>query len=404
VLPPGLVGIEYEGFDFKPLLTVTGDAGYTGYGVKWSVVSGSLPEGLTLNPDNGTLSGTPTANGSSKFQVRATYKTKNGDMEYEVFVGRIEVAIAAGNPPQAIAGQFYSYDLKQHLAVSGDSSYTGAGVTWTVVSSTLPAGLALREDGTISGTPTDGGGGTITARASYRGSNGEQTYELMTLAIKVSLAAAAPPQAIVGQEYSYDLKALLSVTGDSAYNGSGVTWTALSDNLPAGITLRADGTVAGMPTAAGSGYLTVRASYRGVNDEQAYEVVTLAINVALAAATPPQAIVGQAYAYDLKKLLTVTGDNAYDGSGVTWSVVANTLPAGLSLKADGTITGTPTAAGGGAVTARATYRNVSGQQVYQVVTLDIKVSLAAGSPPQAIVGLAYAYDLKSLLTFTGDND
>jgi hypothetical protein len=129
-----------------------------------------------------------------------------------------------------------------------------------VVSSSLPDGLALRTDGTISGTPTVGGTGTVTARATYRGTSGEQTYELLTLAINVKLASANPPQAIVGQAYSYDLKSLLTVTGDAAYNGSAVTWTTLSDNLPAGITLRPDGTIAGMPTTAGSGVLTVRAA------------------------------------------------------------------------------------------------------------------------------------------------
>jgi uncharacterized protein YycO len=402
-LPYGLVGIPYDGVDFRKLLAVTGDSTYTGYGVKWSVVSGNLPAGLTLNAD-GTLSGTPTANGTAEFSLRASYKTKTGEQVYEIVVGRIVIGVASGTPPQAIVGQAYSYDLKPLLTVTGDPAYAGAGagVSWSIVSNSLPAGITLRTDGTISGTPTAGGTGTIVARATYRNAAGEQAFEVVSLAIKVGLAASTPPQAIVGQNYNFDLKALLSVTGDGAYSGSGVTWTALSDNLPAGISLRADGTIAGMPTAAGTGFITVRASYRGENDEQAYEVVTLAINVVLGAATPPQAIVGQSYVYDLKNSLTVTGDNAYNGSGVTWTVVSNTLPAGLTLRANGTIAGTPTAAGAGAVTARATYRNVSGQQVYQVVTLDITVALAAAAPPQAIVGQAYSYNLKPHLSVSGD--
>jgi hypothetical protein len=125
-LPSGLVGIPYDGFDFKPLLRVTGDDGYTGYGVKWTVIAGTLPAGLTLN-DDGTLSGTPTSNGTSTFQVQASYKTKNGVNEYQVLVGQIAVEIAAGNPPEAIAGQFYNYDLKPLLTVSGDPAYAGAG-------------------------------------------------------------------------------------------------------------------------------------------------------------------------------------------------------------------------------------------------------------------------------------
>jgi len=403
-LPPGLVGIPYNGYDFKPLLAVSGDEGYTGYGVHWNVVSGSLPAGLTLNAD-GTLSGTPTTTGTSIFEIGATYKTKTGQSEFQVFVSQINVVLASGTPPQAIEGQFYSYDLKPLLNITGDGTYAGSGVgvTWTVLSSSLPNGLFLRTDGTISGTPTASGSGTLTARASYRGSSGEQTYEIITLAINVSLASAAPPQALVGQAYSYDLKNLLSVTGDSGYDGSGVTWSVVATSLPVGLYLKNDGTIAGTPTAAGTGEITARATYRGNNGQQTYQVVSLDINVLLATATPHQAIVGQAYGYDLKNLLTITGDNGYSGSDVTWTVVSDTLPAGLSLRSNGVIAGTPTAAGAGAITARATYRGNNGQQTYQVTTLDINVSLAADTPPQAIVGQAYSYDLKPKLSVTGDN-
>jgi hypothetical protein len=54
-LPSGLVGQPYAGANLKSLLSVSGDPTYTGYGVRWSVASGSLPAWLTLNSD-GTLS------------------------------------------------------------------------------------------------------------------------------------------------------------------------------------------------------------------------------------------------------------------------------------------------------------------------------------------------------------
>jgi hypothetical protein len=274
-LPAGLVGLPYDGFNFVTLLTVTGDAGYTGYGVKWTLLSGSLPAGLTLGAD-GRLTGTPTTNGTSSFQLRATYKTKNGDQAYQVVVGKITVDLAAGTPPQAIVGQAYAYDIKPLLKVSGDSSYTGAGVTWTVVSSSLPAGLYLRNDGAIAGTPTAGGTGTLTARASYRNAAGEQTYEVVSLAITVSLAAATPPQARVGVAYNYDIKQHLTVSGDSAYNGSGVTWGVVTNSLPAGLALTTAGTIAGTPSATGTGSVTARATYRNVSGEQAYSITSLA--------------------------------------------------------------------------------------------------------------------------------
>jgi hypothetical protein len=400
-LPSGLIGTPYAGFDFKSLLNVTGDPAYNGYGVKWTVVAGSLPSGLTLN-SNGTLSGTPTAAGTSSFQVMASYKSKAGQQAYQVQVANITVGLAAGAPPQALVGQAYSYDLKPLLSVSGDSAYTGAGVTWTVVSSSLPTGLYLTSDGFIGGTPTAGGTGSITARASYKGVNGQQTYQVVSLAVSVALAAGTPPQALVGQAYSYSLNSLLSVDGDSAFNGSGVTWSVVSSTLLAGLYLTNDGWIGGTPTASGSGTITARATYRGVSGQQTYQVVTLNLAVGLAAGAPPQAIIGQAYSYSLSSLLTVNGDPGFNGSGVTWSQVSNSLPAGLSLGPDGTVIGTPTAAGTGSITARASYRGVDGQQTYQVVSLNIAVTLATATPAQAIVGQAYTYDLKPLLTVSGD--
>jgi len=406
VLPDAVAGQPYDGFDFKPLLTVTGDASYSGSGVRWRVVDGSLPAGLTLN-SNGTLSGTPSSSGSSSFQVMASYKTKAGQQAYQLFVANIEVSLAAGAPPQAIVGLPYGYALQPLLSVTGDRAYNGAGVKWSVLSSTLPAGLYLTSDGWIGGTPTAAGTGTLTARATYKGVNGQQTYQVLTLAVGVGLASATPPQGIVGQAYSYDVKPLLTITGDAAYTGPGqVSWNVASGALPAGLSLGADGVISGTPTAAASGPVTLQASYRGVDGQQTYQMMTLAITVGLAAGAPPQAIVGLSYRYDLKQLLSVTGDRAYagGGAGVSWAMLSSTLPAGLYLTSDGWIGGTPTAAGTGTLTARATYRGVNGQQTYQVVTLAIGVVLAPAAPPQGIVGQAYSFDVKPLLTVGGDPD
>jgi hypothetical protein len=400
-LPQAITGQGYT-YNLASLLSVNGDAGYTGSGVTWSVTSGSLPAGLSMGAD-GTISGTPTAGGTGSFTARATYRGVNGDQAYQVVSLNIAVGLAQSAPPQALVGQAYSYSLASLLTVSGDAAYNGSGVTWSVVSSSLPAGLYLTNDGWIGGTPAAGGTGSITARATYKGVNGQQTYQVVSLSISVALAASTLPQAVIGQAYSYNLGSLLSVNGDAGYHGAGVTWDVASGSLPAGLTLGADGTISGTPTASGTGSFTARAAYKGVNGQQAYQVVTLSITVGLAQGTPPQALVGQAYSYSLVPLLSVSGDVTYNGSGVTWSVVSSTLPAGLSMGSDGVISGTPTAAGSGAITARASYKGVNGQQAYQVVSLNISVTLAAATPPQAIVGQAYSYNLAPLLTVSGDS-
>src|SRR5437762_2707082 len=62
-LPNGTVGISYS-------RTITASGGTSPY--LFQVVSGSLPPLLTLNPNTGVLSGTPTSFGSFTFVIRAT--------------------------------------------------------------------------------------------------------------------------------------------------------------------------------------------------------------------------------------------------------------------------------------------------------------------------------------------
>jgi uncharacterized repeat protein (TIGR02543 family) len=62
-LPPGVIGVAYS----QTLSASGGQGAYT-----WSITSGSLPAGLSLDPSTGMISGTPTATGSSSFTVLAT--------------------------------------------------------------------------------------------------------------------------------------------------------------------------------------------------------------------------------------------------------------------------------------------------------------------------------------------
>ncbi len=63
-LPDGTVGTPYPAVK----LTTTGAVG----NVKWSLTQGALPTGLQLGPDDGSITGTPTAAGVSTFTVQVT--------------------------------------------------------------------------------------------------------------------------------------------------------------------------------------------------------------------------------------------------------------------------------------------------------------------------------------------
>ncbi|MHC4714723.1 MAG: Ig domain-containing protein, partial [Planctomycetota bacterium] len=59
--------------------TLAATGGVTPY--SWSIVSGSLPTGLSLNSGTGEISGTPTTGGTSNFTVRATDSNTPADTD-----------------------------------------------------------------------------------------------------------------------------------------------------------------------------------------------------------------------------------------------------------------------------------------------------------------------------------
>lgn len=127
------------------------------------------------------------------------------------------------------------------------------------------------------------------------------------------------------------------------------------------------------------------------------------IAVSLNSLAVERGVVGVPFtALDLNSALQVSGDNNFSASNVSWSIDSGTLPAGLSLSADGVISGTPTTAGSSNVTVRATYKSASGTQTYELVVLNLNVSLSTAALPNPTPGMAYSFDANSRLTVTGD--
>jgi len=178
-VPNGAVGAAYS-----QALTASGGPGpYT-----FSVVSGTLPAGLTLTA-GGLLSGTPTTVGTSTITIRAT--DANGcfaQITYTIVIGALGcpvVVISPATMPNATFGVPYS----QTLTATG-----GAGpFTFSVVSGALPAGLTLTAGGVLSGTPTTVGSSTFVVQAT----NGAGCPGAITYTINIVTAVPTLPQAFV---------------------------------------------------------------------------------------------------------------------------------------------------------------------------------------------------------------
>jgi hypothetical protein len=136
-LPSGMTGQPYSS-------TLQGSGGYPPY--TWSIISGNLPPGLFLNAETGAISGTPTASGSFPFTVQLTDSQGNQAMAMlSITVSNGPLVILTTSLPQGYQGVGYSATLD---AGGGYPPYT-----WSITSGSLPPGLTLNGN-TISGTPT----------------------------------------------------------------------------------------------------------------------------------------------------------------------------------------------------------------------------------------------------------
>ena len=228
--------------------------------VFWSIVSGSLPPGLTLNNSTGLISGRPTAAGMGvfNFTVRATnlvgFNEKN-------------LSIAAGVPNIRVIGVFLP---RGNVGIPYSFRFTATGmtpITWSIVGGRLPYGLSLdNTTGLISGVPTRAGGFNFTIKAenpigySTRNDN-------ITISGPLTIPTIITPSPLPGGNVDVLYFQLLNASGSSP-----MTWSLAGGSLPPGLNLHANGFLAGTPTTTGTFYFTIRAANAAGNHTKLFEI------------------------------------------------------------------------------------------------------------------------------------
>lgn len=298
----------------------------------WSIVEGTLPAGLTLDPATGAISGTPTAAGTSTFTAKATDASLptalSATKSLSITVGT-PVSITTTSLPAGATGQPYSATL---AASGGKPPYT-----WAIEAGTLPPGLSLNAStGTISGTPSSAGTHNFTVRV------GDSAGPTRTASRALAITVAPGPVAItttslangaLNVAYSQTLQA---VGGTTPY-----TWSIFSGPLPPGLALDAStGTVSGTPSKGGVFNFTVQvtdSSAPAQTDTKALSITVTTDPLTITTTALNNGKRNRAYSQTLQ---ATGGTKPY-----SWSIVG-ALPPGLALNAStGTISGTPTRAG-----------------------------------------------------------
>ena len=362
-LPGGTVGVPYTAS-----VTATGGAG----GNTWSVVSGALPAGIGLGAD-GSLSGTPTTQGTANFTVQV--KDSSGataTKALSIAVAGPQLSITTSSLPGGTVGVAYTASVNATGGAGGNN--------WSLSGGSLPTGIVLGSDGKLSGTPTTAGTASFTVQV--KDSSGASATRELGLAIspaQITITTSTLPDGTVGVAYQATLRA---VGGSGGYN-----WTVKSGSLPAGLSLSGTGSITGTASTPGKSNFSVQVTDSSNSAaSQAFALTIAPAPLAISTSSLPGGAVGMAY----QQPLQATG-----GSGTySWAVTTGALPSGLSLSRTGSISGAPLAPGQFPFTIAVADGSTSASRAF-TIAVDTPVSIVTSALRTGTVGSSYSETLSA---------
>jgi uncharacterized protein (TIGR03437 family) len=298
---------------------VTGTFTASGGTSPYTFTASGLPGGVSLS-SGGALSGGSTVPGVYGYTVTVT-DSASTTASTNLSLGVL--GFTTSSLPTGTAGTTYSASLSALGAAN--ITFSGASVD----------GLTIASSGLISGTPTASGSFTVSVTATASGVSVAAGFGLTINAapIPLSLTGGTLSPGQVNAAYS---AAITANGGKAPY-----VYTVTGGVMPTGLQLApATGLISGSPSLAGTSVFTVQVSDSSTPAATASGVFTLVIapqTLTISNVSFPQGVVGVGYP---NQVITGTG-------GVAPYKVAftGTLPPGLTLDANGNITGTPTTAG-----------------------------------------------------------
>ena len=224
------------------------------------------------------------------------------------------------------ANSSYSYDLH---STGGSGS-----ISWSVASGSLPAGLSLVNSSgqwRLSGTPLYGGSYTFALQATD--ANGMQSAPVaFALSLTPSQGPTLPILTLKDATRTVNYSTTITATPNS---NTPLTWTVVG--LPAGMSYQVSSgagtvlTIKGAASQSGLYHLAVRAN-NGIESARGYVIIVNALPDPIITNTPSRPVLSKRYSFQLK---------ASQAKGpLQWSIVAGSLPDGLTLSTSGAITGT----------------------------------------------------------------
>ena len=178
--------------------------------VTWS--SDALPEGLALNPKNGTITGVPTKDFDGKIMFSAINAEGKVSRALSLSIKTRRPKITTSIIPDAFKGENYHADFRAE----------GAGIKWTLRGK-IPSGLRFNDEGVIEGVPEKAGRYTLNVSAENSGGKATRKFTLIVAENMRHdyVTAAIMPAITVSADGRYDFPVSIDA---SIPEGSYIVW------------------------------------------------------------------------------------------------------------------------------------------------------------------------------------
>ena len=322
--------IDYLGSPFTFTKDVTISAASPtnngGTATSWSIISGSLPSGLSFSSSSGTISGTPTQLvNSASITIRAINSGGSDTATISITVNDDSPSISYSGTP---------YTLTKDLAISPiiPTNNGGQSSSWSITSGSLPSGLQFASStGIISGTPTDlVAGETLTIMATNTGGSDSSS-------IQISVVNQVPIIGYFDSSYTFTIASEITPINPILSGGPVNSWSITSGTLPNGLSISPiSGIITGTPSELAS---NVDVTILGTNDQGSDTVtISITVNDIIPSVSYPSNQYQLYVGVEISPILPINNG----GTPVTWSIVSGQLPNGLNFNSqNGVISGTP---------------------------------------------------------------
>lgn len=366
-LPTAQIGLEYSSS-----INPSGGIGpYT-----FALRSGTTPAGINLSSE-GRLSGTPAEVGKKQF----TLTVKDSQGSTGILTMNLDVVGAhVTNGPQLLStlvppgtiGTGYSFNLSFH---KGSPPYRVE-----LYNSELPKGINMSQSGRLTGVPIHPGSYSFSVTIT-------DAFAVKTFADLKMLIAPNRVRFVTGAIPDCQVMTLCSITLAAEGGRGPYIFRLLAGLLPPGLSLFADGRIAGTPTVSGSTQFSVNVEDSG-GQHSSMQLTHHIKSSRLTLKSPfvPTAKIFQPY----KLVFTSTGG----APPYNYQVADGSLPPGLSLSSNGNLTGIPTNLGVYTFSTRVIDSNNNSSSVFlDVSVLQAEILLDAASLPTAYKGRPYSVQL-----------